>query len=90
MRQRFFRADPATYSAVLAGLNHAWGLPANGQETAFAPVDVAPQSGGKVYLAVLDSFCEYEAVASVLPGLLASGAVEEIDAAAYMAAMPGE
>jgi hypothetical protein len=36
-------------------------------------------------LAVLSEFCEYEAVAAVLPNLLASGAVQEIDAAAYHA-----
>ena len=38
--------------------------------------------------AVLSEFCEYEAVAAVLPALLSSGAVEEIDQATYQAAMP--
>lgn len=86
MQQRFFRADPATYSAVLEALNLAWGLPANGQQTVFAPVDSAPLAGGMVYLAVLEQFCQYDAVAAMLPGLLASGVVEEIDEATYRAA----
>lgn len=84
MNMRFFRADPATYSAVLDGINDAWGLPANGQEAAFAPASQAPADAeGLLYLAVWDFFCEYDAVAAVLPGLIASGAVEEITAAQY-------
>lgn len=88
MMQRYFRSSPAVYAAVLDGINAAWGLPANGQASAFAPLEVAPQAGGQVYLAVQDFFCDYEAVAAVLPDLLASGAVEEISREAYMAALP--
>jgi hypothetical protein len=36
---------------------------------------------------VRPEFCAYEAAAAMLPGLLASGAVEEITAAEYQ---PGE
>ena len=43
---------------------------------------------GRCLLAAPDSFCEYDAVASVLPGLLAGGAVEEISAATYIASLP--
>lgn len=88
MIQRYFRSSPAVYVAVLDDINAAWGLPANGQESAFAPVESAPQAGGLVYLAVWDFFCEYEAVAAVLPSLLASGQVEEIDRQAYLDALP--
>jgi hypothetical protein len=38
-------------------------------------------------LAVQSDFCSYEAVAAMLPGLLESGAVEEIDEAAYREAV---
>jgi hypothetical protein len=86
--KRFFRASPEVYESVRAAIDAEWGLPANGQETAFAPLATAPQSGGMAYLAVYQSFCEYDAVAAMLPGLLASGAVEEIDAATYQASLP--
>jgi hypothetical protein len=36
---------------------------------------------------VNDEFCQYEAAAAMLPQLLASGVVEEIDAATYQAAV---
>lgn len=91
MNMRFFRADAATYAAVLNGINDAWGLPSHGQQTAFASPENAPaDNAGVLYLAVWDFFCEYDAVAAVLPGLLANGSVEEIDAATYHAAMPAD
>ena len=45
-------------------------------------------SAGRVYLAVHAEWCEWPAVAAVLPGLLESKAVEEVDRDTYMAAMP--
>lgn len=84
MIQRFFRAHESVYEAVLSHINSEWGLPANGQKTAFASVVDAPRDAvGRCYLAVWDFFCEYEAVASMLPALLENGQVEEIDAATY-------
>jgi hypothetical protein len=89
MTQRFFRSEPQIYSAVLDQVNSAWGLPANGQVTAFAfEADAPRDEQGRLTLAVWDFVCDYEPVASMLPGLLASGAVEEIDAATYRAALP--
>jgi hypothetical protein len=41
-----------------------------------------------VVLAVDQSFCEFPMASEMLPQLLASGAVEEIDREAYMAALP--
>jgi hypothetical protein len=88
MTHRFFRADAATYTAILDQLNHAWGLPANGQLTAFAFAADAPKDDqGRCYVAVRFFYCDYEPVASILPDLLASGAIEEIDAADYWAAV---
>jgi len=87
MTQRYFRAAEQVYSAILEQVNAAWGLPANGQVTAFAFAADAPQDEqGRCYLAVWDFFCDYEPIASMLPDLLASGAVEEIEAATYGAA----
>jgi hypothetical protein len=91
MTHRFFRADRSTYASILDGINASWGLPANGQQTAFAMPDDAPaDSQGRLYLAVWDFFCEYEAVAAVLPGLLEAGLVEEITGEQYAAVLPGQ
>ena len=84
MSQRYFRADEATYEAVRQQLDAAWGLPANGQQSCYAP----PASGvrdaaGRMLLAVNEEFATWEPAATLLPQLLASGAVEEIDAATY-------
>lgn len=87
MTQRYFRAMPEVSEQVRLTLDAAWGLPSNGQVTCFAPADASPRDQqGRVLLAVDVSFCEYAEVAAMLPGLLASGAVEEIDEATYRAA----
>jgi hypothetical protein len=40
MTHRFFRADRSTYASILDGINASWGLPANGQQTAFAMPEI--------------------------------------------------
>ena len=85
MNQRYFRSDEATYEGIRLGLDAEWGHGAGtGTATCFEPAATAPRDAeGRVLLAVLHAFCEYAAVAAMLPGLLASGAVEEIDEATY-------
>lgn len=89
---RYFRtSDAALYESIRLQLDAAWGHPTPDGKTltCIDPVAVAPRDGqGRVLLAVNDEFCEYEAVAAVLPGLLASGAVAEITEAQYYAALP--
>lgn len=86
MGQRFFRSDAATYEAIRLQLDAAWGHPSNVADTCIEPVATAPRDAqGRVLLAVLAEFAEYPAVATILPQLLASGAVEEIDEATYRA-----
>ena len=87
---RYFRVEPATYEQVRLSLDAAWGHGLNaGTRTCVDPADVAPRdSASRVLLSVRAEFCEYEAVAAMLPQLLASGAVEEIDEATYRAAIP--
>ena len=86
---RFFRSPPAVYEQVRATLDAAWGHPSeNGTKTCIEPESTAPRDAqGRVLLAVNDEFCQYDAVAAMLPQLLASGTVEEIDAATYQAAV---
>lgn len=88
--QRFFRSDAATYETIRLQLDAAWGHgPGTGTLTCFEPAATAPRdTQGRVLLAVLAEFCEYDAVAAVLPQLLASGAVEEISEATYRASIP--
>jgi hypothetical protein len=86
--QRFFRtADAALYEQVRLGLDAEW----NHQPptTCFDPAAVAPRDAdGRIVLAVNVKFTEFPAAAAILPDLIASGAVEEIDRATYMAAIP--
>lgn len=90
MSQRFFRASAATYESVRSQLDAAWGLPNDkGTHTCAEPAATAPHDAqGRVLLAVRPKFCEFEAVAAVLPLLLSSGSVQEITEAEYWAAFP--
>lgn len=90
MSQRFFRGDVATYEAIRAGLDDAWGLPNDkGTTTCIAPAATAPKdSEGRVLLAVHEEFATWEPADTLLRQLLASGAVQEISEAAYRAALP--
>lgn len=84
---RYFRtSDGELYERVRKQLDAAWGHVA--PETCITPIARAPlDQDGAVVLAVDDAFCEYEAVAEILPSLLASGAVQEIEKPAYMSAV---
>jgi hypothetical protein len=86
--QRFFRiADEALYEDVRLALDVSWGhVPPT---TCVDPATTAPRDlQGRILLAVRNEFADFEAVSAILPGLLESGAVEEITASAYWAAMP--
>jgi len=84
--QRYFRAaDDALYEQVRLGLDAAWGHAP--PTTCIDPAAVAPRDAdGRIVLAVRSEFAEFPAAEAILPQLLASGAVEEIDAATYQAA----
>lgn len=57
--------------------------------TCVDPATVAPRdSQGRIVLAVRAEFCEFEAVAAILPQLLASGVVEEIGESEYQPVAP--
>lgn len=90
MKQRYFRSEASTYEAIRLGLDAQWGHgPDTGTVTCFEPALTAPRdSEGRLLLAVRSEFCEYEAVKEVLPGLLASGAVEELTESEYWASLP--
>jgi hypothetical protein len=85
---RFFATqDAELYEQTRLALDDAWGLPNDrGTATCINPVAVAPRdSQGRVLLAVADEWCEWEPAGTILPQLLTSGAVVEIEAADYHA-----
>lgn len=87
---RFFRIDSdALYEQVRLSLDAQWRhVP---PVTCVDPAAVAPRdANGQIVLSVRAEFTRYDAVAAVLPSLLASGAVVEITRDEYMAAMPQE
>lgn len=88
---RFFRSTPAVYGAICQQLDAAWGYPNSETKTerALPLVDELPtDQEGRVYLAISSEYCDYILPSQLLPELLASGAVEEIDAEAYKASLP--
>jgi len=84
---RYFRTtSDAVYEQARTTLDAAWGHVA--PTTCIESAATAPRdSQGRIVLAVNDEFCAYSVAAELLPQLIASGAVEEIDDAAYMAAV---
>lgn len=89
---RYFRClgGDAVYEQVRSTLDAAWGLPNDkGSITCIEPAATAPRDGaGRIMLAVHDEFCGYTVAVDLLPQLLASGAVEEISEATYLASLP--
>lgn len=88
---RYFRTpDAALYESIRLQLDAAWGHPTPDGKTVTCidPVAVAPRDqSGSVLLAVREEFLAYEPAASILPQLLASGAVAEITEAEFSAAV---
>jgi hypothetical protein len=88
---RYLRALPAVYEPIRAQLDAAYGYPNEETKTLTAiplPSDLPTDAQGRVYLAISQEYCEYILPSEMLPQLLASGAVEEVDAAAYAALLP--
>jgi len=83
---RYFRSTPAVYGSICSQLDAAYGYP-NAEtktERTLPLVETLPTDAqGRVYLAISADYCEYNLPSEMLPQLLASGAVEEIDSAAY-------
>jgi hypothetical protein len=72
-------------------LDAAYGYPNQATKTLRTlplAVDLPSDGQGRVYLAISAEYCEYILPGEMLPQLLASGAVEEVDAATYAALLP--
>lgn len=89
MNQRCFRclAGDAAYENIRLTLDAAFGH--EPPKTCIDPAAVAVRdTQGRIMLATWETFCDYPAVAAVLPGLLADGVVEEISEDEYRASLP--
>ena len=89
---RYFRtSDDSVYEQARLALDAAWGHPTPDGLTisCIEPAATAPRDElGRIVLAVNEEFCQYSVAVDLLPQLLASGAVEEIDRATYRASLP--
>lgn len=87
---RFFRTpSDELYEGIRLQLDAAWGHPSpNGTVTCIEPAATAPRdSQNRIVLAVHDEFATWEPAASMLPGLIAQGMVEEIAESQYRDAL---
>jgi hypothetical protein len=85
---RYFRSSPQVYESMRQQLDAAFGYPNEHTQTVWAPVGAAVMdTEGRCLLAVRSESCDRPQVAALLPGLIASGVVEEIDAETYQAAL---
>lgn len=88
---RYFRSTPAVYGSICSQLDAAYGYPNAETKTERAlplAADLPADDQGRVYLAISAEYCEYILPSEMLPQLIASGAVQEIDAATYAAVLP--
>lgn len=89
---KYFRiTSDSIYESIRLQLDAAWGHPTPDglTVTCVDPAAVAPRdSQGRILLAVRPEFVAFDAVASILPQLLVSGAVEEIAAGEYQPVAP--
>jgi hypothetical protein len=88
---RYFRTTPAIYAGICSQLDAAYGYPnaeTKTHRTLPLASDLPADANGRVYLAVDAAYCEYILPGEMLPQLLASGAVEEVNAATYAALLP--
>lgn len=87
MTHRFFRSSPEVYEQCRQALDTAFGYPNDFAKTCFSPAAEGVQVDGVMYLGIRSEFCDRTAAAALLDQSLATGLVEEIDAATYAAAV---
>jgi len=88
---RYFRATSSVYGKICAQLDAAYGYPNAETKTlrTLPPANQLPADAGDLlYLAISAEYCDYVLPSQMLPQLLASGAVEEIDEASYLSVLP--
>ena len=86
---RFFATTDATYEAMRAAVDAAWGYPTAQTLTCVPPaVEQWHDAEGRVVIALTVEWLDWEPVPSMISGAIAAGAVEEIDEATFWRAAP--
>jgi hypothetical protein len=88
---RYFRSTPEVYEGICQQLDAAYGYPNSETKTArtLPPLAALHRDGiGRVYIAIESAYCDYVLPAELLPQLIASNEIEEINAEAYSAVLP--
>jgi len=88
---RYFRAVPAVYASICAQLDAAYGYPnaeTKTERTLPLMAELPTDAEGRVYLAVDASYCDFILPGQMLPDLITSGVVEEINEAVYRDSLP--
>lgn len=89
MTHRFFKAPPEVYESLRAEIDAAWGYPTLHTQTSIPPAaEQFKAADGDCIMGVKVEWTTWEPVATLLPQMLAIGAVEEISQADYFSAMP--
>jgi hypothetical protein len=88
---RYFRSTPVVYASICAQLDAAYGYPnaeTKTERTLPLASDLLADAEGRVYLEISADYCDFVLPSQMLPEMIASGAVEEIDEATYRAVLP--
>ena len=89
MTHRYFATTDATYEAMRAAVDSAWGYPTAQTLTCVPPAsELWHDAEGRVVIALTLDSLSWEPVPSMIGGALAAGAVTEIDEATFWAAAP--
>jgi hypothetical protein len=86
---RFFTTDAATYEAMRAAVDAAWGYPTPETLTCVPPASEQwRDASGRVVIALTLEWLSWEPVPSMIAEAIAAGVVVEIDEATFWAAAP--
>jgi hypothetical protein len=86
---RYFTTTDATYEAMRAAIDAAWGYPTAQTLTCVPPAaEQWHDANGRVVIALTLEWLEWEPVPTMIAGAIAAGVVSEIDEATFWAAAP--
>ena len=86
---RFFTTTDATYEAMRAAVDSAWGYPTPQTLTCVPPAaEQWHDASGRVMIALELEWLSWEPVQSMIAVAIAAGAVSEIDEATFWASAP--
>lgn len=89
MNHRFFATNAATYEAVRAAVDSAWGYPTAQTLTCVPPaVEQWHDAEGRVVIALAEEWLSWEPVPSILRWAITENAVTEIDETMFWSSAP--